>query len=372
MSTDGVADLRHALVRALRSNGALRSEPVAAALSRVPRELFVLAGTTPEVAYADRALVLTRDDTGRPTSSISQPSMVALMLEQLDVRPGQHVLEIGTASGYNAALLAHLTGSAGAVTTIEFDSELAVTASRRLTGFDPPVLVRAGDGWLGAPDLAPFDRVQVTVGVDDLSPAWMEQLREGGMVVAPVMLRPGLELSIALVRRGNELRSVSVQPCGFVRMRGPNAGSSGRLPLDDDTVLLASSDLAGADTERLTAMLRAGPIDAGPTGALPDGWPVWLALEASHPLVLAPKEPAPSGRPGLYDPDAGGIAVVDGDRITGYGDPAAAWLLRECVAVMRPVRPTALRIVARPTGAQPPSGRWTVCKPHFTYVVGPC
>ncbi len=369
MSTDGVLDLRRALVDALRANGALRSEPVAAALLTVPREQFVPAGTPPEVAYADRALVLTRDDTGRPTSSISQPSMVALMLEQLDVQPGQRVLEIGTASGYNAALLAHLTGPAGAVTTIEFDTELAATASRRLTGFDPPVLVRAGDGWLGAPDVAPFDRVQVTVGVDDLSPAWVAQLSEGGMVVAPITLRPGLELSIAFVRSGDELRSASVQPCGFVRMRGPHAGSSGRLPLDDGAVLLA--DWAGSDPEWLAAMLRTDPVDAGPTGRLPDGWTVSLALDASYPLLLVTQGPAPAARPGLYDPDGGGVAVVGGDRIACYGDPAAARLLREHLATVRPVRETELRIVARPARAQPPPGRWTVRKPHFTYVVDP-
>ncbi|MDQ3987630.1 MAG: protein-L-isoaspartate(D-aspartate) O-methyltransferase [Actinomycetota bacterium] len=368
MSTDGVLDLRRALVDALRANGALRSEPVAAALLTVPREQFVPAGTPPEVAYADRALVLTRDDTGRPTSSISQPSMVALMLEQLDVQPGQRVLEIGTASGYNAALLAHLTGPAGAVTTIEFDTELAATASRRLTGFDPPVLVRAGDGWLGAPDVAPFDRVQVTVGVDDLSPAWVAQLSEGGMVVAPITLRPGLELSIAFVRSGNELRSASVQPCGFVQLRGPHAGSSGRLPLDDGAVLLA--DWAGSDTEWLVAMLRTDPVDAGPTGRLPDGWTVSLALEAAYPLLVT-QGPAPPARRGLYDPDGGGIAVVDGDRIACYGDPAAARLLREHLAAARPVRETVLRIVARPAGAQPPPGRWTVRKPYFTYIVDP-
>ena len=386
MSTDGVDDLRRALVRTLWSNGALRSEPVAAALSTVPREQFVPAGTPPEDAYADRALVLTRDDTGSPTSSISQPSMVALMLEQLDVQPGQRVLEIGTASGYNAALLAHLTGPTGTVATLEFDTELAATASRRLAGFEPPVLVRAGDGWLGVPELAPFDRVQVTVAVDDLSPAWLGQLREGGMVVAPVTLRPGLELSIALVRSGNELRSASVQPCGFVRMRGPHARSSGRLPLDGGSVLLADwaagpdaagpdvagPDVAGSATQRLTVLLRADPVDAGPAGRLSDGWTVPLALEASYPLMLVTQEPAPAARPGLYDPDGGGVAVVNGNRIACYGDPAAARLLRERLAAARPVRETALRIVARPAGADPPSGCWTVRKPYFTYVVDPC
>ncbi|MDQ3887356.1 MAG: protein-L-isoaspartate(D-aspartate) O-methyltransferase [Actinomycetota bacterium] len=370
MSTDRVTALRYALVDTLRSNGALQSASVAAALLTVPRERFVPAGTPPEDAYADRALVLTYDEAGRPTSSISQPSMVALMLEQLDVHPGQRVLEIGTASGYNAALLAHLSGPAGAVTTIEFDTELAASASQRLAGFDPPVLVRVGDGWLGAPDLAPFDRIEVTVGVDDLSPAWMAQLREEGMIVAPLTLRPGLELSIAWVRSGDELRSTSVQPCGFVRMRGPHAGSSGYLPLDNGAVLLADW-IAGSDPERLRMLLRDDPVDAGPTGPLPDGWLVPLTLHASYPLVLVTREPTLAGRPGLYDPDGGGVAIVDGDRVACYGDLAAARLLREHLASVRPVRETALRFVARPAAAPPPPGCWTVRKPHFTYAVDP-
>lgn len=368
MDADRAGERRHALVRALRANGSLRSAPVAAALATVPRERFTPPDTSPEDAYADRSLVLTRDEAGLPVSTISQPSMVALMLEQLGVLPGHRVLEIGTASGYNAALLAQLTGPGGAVTTVEFDADLAATAHRRLTGIEPAVQVRVGDGWLGAPDVAPFDRIQVTVGVDDLSPQWAAQLRDGGLVVAPVTLRPGLELSIALVRHGDELRSLSVHPCGFVRLRGPHAGTPVRVPLDGAAVLVADWAVS-ADTERL---LRADPVDAGPVGTLPDGWVVPLALEASHPLVLYSFEPAVTVRRGLHDPDGGGIAVVDGERIASFGDPGAVRLLRDSLAAARPVQASALRITARPAGADPPPARWTVRKPHFVYGVHPC
>jgi hypothetical protein len=85
--------------------------------------------------------------------------------------------------------------------------------------------------------------------------------------------------------------------------------------------------------------------------------------------VLVPREPALAGRPGLYDPDGGGVAVVDGDRIACYGHPAAARLLREHLAAAQPVRETEFRIVARPTGVQLPPGLWTVHKPQFSYVV---
>jgi len=364
MAANGAAARQHALVRALRANGTVRSAPVAAALATVPRERFAPAGTSPEQAYADRPLVLTRDEAGHPVSTISQPSMVALMLEQLGVLPGHRVLEIGTASGYNAALLAHLAGPAGAVTTIEFDADLAAAARRHLTGIEPAVQVRAGDGWIGAPDAAPFDRIQATVGVDDLSPEWTAQLRDGGLVVAPITLRPGLELSIALVRHGDELCSISVRPCGFVRLRGPHASTPAQVPIDG--VVLVTDWAVGADTDRL---LRGDPVDAGPVGTLPDGWMVPLALEASHPLVLYAQESETAVRPGLYDPDGGGIAVVDGHRIASYGDPGAVRLLRDRLAEAQPVRASALQITARPVGAEAPPGRWTVRKPHFVYGV---
>jgi len=361
------AALRSALVRELRSNGVVRSAAVEAAFAAVPRERFTPPGTSLEETYADRALVLTRDADGQPTSTISQPSMVALMLEQLRLQPGHRVLEIGTASGYNAAILHHLIAPTGTVTTVELDAELAATARHRLAGLEPPVLVCAGDGWLGAPEQAPFDRVQVTVGVDDLAPVWVTQLRDGGVLVVPVTLRPGLELSLALVRSGGELQSASVHPCGFVRLRGPHAQPDGRLAVGNGATLLA--DLPPGSEEAVRALLVAGPQDAGAAGRTPDGWAVQVALDAAHPLVLTTADPKPAVCLGVYDPAGGGIAVVDGDRIASYGEAGAARLLREHLEVAVPLRAGALRVVVRPPDAPPPPGRWTIRARHAVFGV---
>ncbi len=146
-----------------------------------------------ENAYADFALPTQVDDgapagddgRGRyPTSSISQPSLVARMLEALEVTAGTRVLEIGTATGYNAALLCARLG-AEYVTTVEVDAVLAEQGrtSLRAAGWKPTVV--CGDGARGVPSEAPFDRVLATVAAKQIPYAWVDQTRPGGMIVAP-------------------------------------------------------------------------------------------------------------------------------------------------------------------------------------------
>lgn len=359
---------RQRLVSALRANGTLRTPSVIATLSAVPRSRFVPEGTSPEEAYADHALVLTADPSGRPTSTISQPSMVALMLEQLRARLGHRVLEIGTASGYTAALLAGMVRPSGRVVTVELDAKLAAAAAGRLGRHWPEVRVRAADGWSGAPDEAPFDRVHVTVGVDDLSPHWLEQLADGGIVVAPIMLRPAVELSVAFQRRGTELVSRSVRPCGFVRLRGPHAAPSSSFLLDGVGTVLADW-VDEAQQRRLRSVLTTPPVDGGPIGPLPAGWSIQLALEHPHPVAILKTAPRLAIQSGLHDPVGGGVAVVDGDRLAGYGDPGAIALLREQLAAVAPLSALALRLTARLAAHQSVPGRWTVRKKHFSYAI---
>jgi len=146
-----------------------------------------------ELAYADDA-VITQVDDGQPepedtgrriSSSASMPSVVAQMLAHTDVQPGHRVLEIGTGTGYNAALLAHRLGAENVV-TIEIDSVLAETARHalRATGYGT-VTVVTGDGAQGYPAEAPFDQILSTVAVQNVPHTWVEQTRPGGLVITP-------------------------------------------------------------------------------------------------------------------------------------------------------------------------------------------
>src|SRR6185437_9918853 len=125
------ATLRRMLADQLLNGGRIRSSEIAEAFQQVPRHLFV-PQAEPAQAYADDAIPVKWAADGRPVSSSSQPAIMAIMLEQLRLRPGQHVLEIGTGTGYNAALLAHVVGGTGAVVTVDIDEELAETARQRL------------------------------------------------------------------------------------------------------------------------------------------------------------------------------------------------------------------------------------------------
>jgi len=161
---------------ALRRRG-ISDQAVLRAMEEVPRENFVAPGFT-DSAYADQALPI---DCGQ---TISQPFVVAYMTEQLEVCQQHRILEIGTGSGYQAAVLSRL---AREVVTIERYRKLADSAHERLQllGYTN-VTVRLGDGMAGAPDLAPFDRIMVTAAAEDVPDALVAQLTAGGKMVLPV------------------------------------------------------------------------------------------------------------------------------------------------------------------------------------------
>ena len=167
-----LAELRERLVTEVLATSGIRDERIAAALRDVPRHLF-LPHLPPEEAYLDDAIVTKRDAEGQPISSSSQPAIMAIMLDQLDLAPGQRVLEIGAGTGYNAALISHIVGRrapwSASTSKPTWSTGPASTWPARVPGRH-----RGGpDGAEGYPPGAPYDRVIATVGVSDLAPAWL-------------------------------------------------------------------------------------------------------------------------------------------------------------------------------------------------------
>lgn len=207
------------MIEGLRARGVLTSPEVEDALRTVPRHRFV-EDVDRATACDDIAITVKTDADGTALSSISQPTIVALMLEMARLSGGQRVLEIGTGTGYNAALIAHLAGSDGAVVSIELEKDLATSARRRLSalGFSN-VEVAHGDGTQGFAAATPYDRVIVTTGARSVASAWTDQLVDGGYLVTPVVDSAGIGLIHCYVKHDGELREVSTTPCGFLPMR---------------------------------------------------------------------------------------------------------------------------------------------------------
>ena len=179
----------------------IRDERVLAAMARVPREAFVPAGARRH-AYADAALSLSHGQT------ISQPYIVALICQALELEGGERVLDVGTGSGYQAAVLAEL---AGEVVSVERIPELAEQARRNLVAAGYEVDVRVGDGSLGCPDRAPFDAIAVAATAPDVPQPLYDQLVSGGRLVLPID-----ESLVAVTRTPSGRRTRFLSPARFV------------------------------------------------------------------------------------------------------------------------------------------------------------
>ena len=188
----------------------ITDERILEAMGAVPRHEFVPAAQR-AMAYADHALPIGRGQT------ISQPYVVALMTQLLALRGAKRVLEIGTGSGYQAAVLARLVP---AVYSIEIEPKLAERARQRLKalGYDN-VSVRTGDGFFGWPEAAPFDAIIITAATPRVPDPLVAQLREGGYLVAPLD-REGAQWLTVGVKRGGQLHLRQHDLVRFVPMTG--------------------------------------------------------------------------------------------------------------------------------------------------------
>ncbi|MEO1368583.1 MAG: protein-L-isoaspartate(D-aspartate) O-methyltransferase [Acidobacteriota bacterium] len=181
-----------------------------AAVGRVPRHEFV-EDADRDLAYRNRPLPIGHGQT------ISQPFIVALMTDLAAVRPGDRVLEIGTGSGYQAAVLADLGAEVFSVEILESLAQVAASRFERL-GLD--VRIRHGDGGAGWPDEAPFDSIVVTAAGPRVPPPLLEQLKPGGRLVLPLRSDVGEELVVITVDSRGVPRRRSVLPVRFVPLTG--------------------------------------------------------------------------------------------------------------------------------------------------------
>ena len=190
----------------LRQRG-ISDKAVLRAMDEVPREHFVEARFA-DAAYADRAMPIACGQT------ISQPYVVAYMTEQLQVRPNHRVLEVGTGSGYQAAVLSRL---AREVVSIERYRTLAETARSRLAtlGYSN-VAVRHGDGLAGVPEHAPYDRIIVTAAAESIPPALIAQLAEDGIMILPVGPHGGVQRLVKVTKGEGGLKQEELIGVRFV------------------------------------------------------------------------------------------------------------------------------------------------------------
>ena len=363
---------RHAGFAARIRSAAPVPAPIIEAFERVPRHHF-LPGVPLETVYADDAVV-THDEGGIPTSSSSQPTLMARMLAQLDVRAGDRVLEVGAGTGYNAALLATL---GAAVTTVELQPEVAAAAATHLrsSGIDVrsdaaggdgavapgSVLVVTGDG--ARPPGGPYDRVIVTAGCWSLPAPLVDALADGGILVAPLRVN-GVELALPLRRDGDALRGADGIPCGFMPLRGGEA-RPWRWPLGAGGFASADADLGvegrGALDRLLATPARAvdDPLELREGERAMDVAP-WLALEGDPLISLT--YPVAEGRPAwrialhVLPASLLVIELAPGqDRVGGavlHGRDAALRTCRTAMAAWRAAgspRPSALELTVEPS-----------------------
>ncbi|MCX4564275.1 methyltransferase, FxLD system [Streptomyces sp. 2-1] len=317
------ARLRNALVDQVKANGQARTPEVETALRTVPRHLFVPEATL-EAAYANNVVDVKHDADGSSISCASQPVVVALMLDQLQAQPGERILELGAGTGYNAALIAHLVGDSGHVTTIDVDDDLVAGARAHLAaaGFTNVEAITR-DGALGHAEGAPYDRIIATVGAHGIPHAWLEQLAPGGRLVTPQRLKGSVSRSIVYERHDGRWVSRGSEMNTFMPLRRGIADDDRRdIPLSTDgTVRLHAPAAQNIDADAMAGVLEQPRAEEW-TGMMVRAMesPEWMELFVSctmpSGLVRMHFPQAAKGTVLTEDPYPSSTAAVDKGAVT--------------------------------------------------------
>jgi len=274
--------------------------------------------------YADHPLILCGDDDNHVVSTISQPSFVLRMLDLLHCEPGHTVFELGTGSGWNAALLGHLVGPTGHVCSMEIIPELAQTAAETISTLGiSNVHVIAGDAGEGCLARAPYDRVAFTAGTYDLPACFYEQVKEEGLLLGVIKNVGGGDNLFLLRKVQDRFESVYSVQCGFVQITGKH-----NLELLDPVTI---EELPAWST------LRDREIERRPfwwSGKGPDvfGWQtmgIRSFLGITEPLFRSFKlRNSDHKQPeeyyfGLWDPEQHSLVLAIADELIAYGSSAA-------------------------------------------------
>lgn len=248
------ADLRNIeFTHWLQQKGLITKSDIFDAFKSIPRHKF-LPDLDLDKVYKNETIVTKRVDR-RSVSSATKPSVVADMLEQLELQKGQNVLEIGTGTGYNAALISHIVGSSGCVVSLDIDPEIIQAAKEKLAFFKfDNLLTVCADGWFGYSAMAPFDRIIFTVGINDIPTFWQEQLKEDGVLLAPLWFKNGIQRTVALKKHSDMLVSQSISKWDFLPLRGPMAGPGAYTFLDDNSDLITGVEDEQRDEEYLARL----------------------------------------------------------------------------------------------------------------------
>ncbi|MYZ36107.1 MULTISPECIES: methyltransferase, FxLD system [unclassified Streptomyces] len=279
--------LRADMVRALRDQDGITSEPVAAAFAAVPRHRF--APDAPlELAYdLHRTVPVKKDEHGLDISVMSAAHLQAVMLEQAGIEPGMRVLEIGS-GGVNAAYLQELVGSKGEITTVDIDRDVIDRARLCLddTGYTEVKTVLA-DGETGVPDGAPYDRIIVTAAAWDIPASWISGLTAKGRLVVPLTMC-GTTRSIAFDRDDDGLISRSYGLARFVPMQGEGAAEERKAMLRDGVALQTDDVRVPLNAQALNRALDTPRLErwSGAAYDLPDELELYLTLNLSSAARL--------------------------------------------------------------------------------------